>query len=181
MVTYLGSLVQSCYGEGGTQQTNITGMCGECSQCQLYWVCPQRVCFPSLHCSGSRLLCQGTVYGGPRLACTSHIYATQVQILGYSTKAQTWLGLRFVPFPGPSGSGSQVFSERTLPRCGASYHLPCPTYSVSWERISGVPCVSSGELTSGCNPPGGCQPSRIQEDLISNWEPACSLVEDAVS
>ena len=33
MVTYLGSLVQLCYGEGGTLQTNITGMCGECSQC----------------------------------------------------------------------------------------------------------------------------------------------------
>ena len=33
MVTYLGSLVQLCRGEGGTLQTNITGMCGECSQC----------------------------------------------------------------------------------------------------------------------------------------------------
>ena len=33
VVTYLGSLVQLCYGEGGTQQTNLTGVCGECSQC----------------------------------------------------------------------------------------------------------------------------------------------------
>ena len=33
MVTYLGSLVHSCCGEGGTLQTNITGVCGECSQC----------------------------------------------------------------------------------------------------------------------------------------------------
>ena len=33
MVTYLGSLVQLCCGEGGTLQTNITGMCGECSHC----------------------------------------------------------------------------------------------------------------------------------------------------
>ena len=30
---FLGSLVQSCCGEGGTLQTNITGVCGECSQC----------------------------------------------------------------------------------------------------------------------------------------------------
>ena len=36
MVTYLGSLVQSCCGEGGTLKTNITGMCGECSQCLGY-------------------------------------------------------------------------------------------------------------------------------------------------
>ena len=33
MVTYLGSLVQSCCGEGGTLQANFTGMCWECSQC----------------------------------------------------------------------------------------------------------------------------------------------------
>ena len=33
MITYSGSLVQSCCVEGGTLQTNITGMCGECSRC----------------------------------------------------------------------------------------------------------------------------------------------------
>ena len=33
MATYLGSLVQSCCGEGGKPQTNITGMCWECLQC----------------------------------------------------------------------------------------------------------------------------------------------------
>ena len=32
VVTLLGSLVQSCCGEGGTLQTNITGVCGACSQ-----------------------------------------------------------------------------------------------------------------------------------------------------
>ena len=33
MVTYLGSLVQLSYGEGGTLQTNIAGLFGECLQC----------------------------------------------------------------------------------------------------------------------------------------------------
>ena len=33
MVTYIGSRVQLCCREGGTMQTNITGMCGECLQC----------------------------------------------------------------------------------------------------------------------------------------------------
>ena len=33
VVTFLGSLVQSCCREGGTLQTNITGMCRECLQC----------------------------------------------------------------------------------------------------------------------------------------------------
>ena len=33
VVTYLVSHVQLCCGEGGTLQTNVTGLCGECSQC----------------------------------------------------------------------------------------------------------------------------------------------------
>ena len=41
--------------------------------------------------------------------------------------------------------------------------------------------VSSGELISGCDPPGECQLPGSQEDLVSNWEPACGLVDDAVS
>ena len=44
-------------------------------------------------------------------------------------------------------------------------HLPGPSCLVSWlyneSAISGVPCVFSGELISGCNPPGGCHLSRI--------------------
>ena len=32
VITYLGSLVQSCCGEGGILQTNLTGVCGEFSQ-----------------------------------------------------------------------------------------------------------------------------------------------------
>ena len=33
MVTYLDSLIQLCCEKGGTLQTNIAGVCGECSQC----------------------------------------------------------------------------------------------------------------------------------------------------
>ena len=48
-------------------------------------------------------------------------------------------------------------------------HLPGPSRSVSWvcckTAISGVPCVSSAKLISGCNPPGRCQPSSIPGNL----------------
>ena len=88
----------------------------------------------------------------------------------YSTKAQTRLSQRFVSFPGLSSSGDQLFGEHTLLRWGsASYHLPCPSCSVSWvhsrSTVSGVQCVSSWELISGCSSPGGCQPSRIPGSL----------------
>ena len=38
--------------------------------------------------------------------------------------------------------------------------------------ISGVPCVSSGELISGCDPPGDVNCPGSQEVLVSNWAPA---------
>ena len=55
MVTYLSSFFQLCCGEGGTLQTNITGMCGECLQCMDHTgFAPAHggMCFPGLHCSG---------------------------------------------------------------------------------------------------------------------------------
>ena len=67
-------------------------------------------------------------------------------------------------FPGPSTSGNQELDECTLFRCSAPYPLPVPA-SVSWRAWSGEPCVFSGELISGCDPPGGCQPSRISGSL----------------
>ena len=105
------------------------------------------------------------------------------------------LGCVHFPGLSRSGSGSRVLHKGTdsvgpafcaLPRSeqlrrpsawrvhslqvgGASYHLPGPSPSVSWVRsgsaTSGVPCVSSGELISGCNSPGGCQPLRIPGKL----------------
>ena len=69
VVTYLGSLVQSCYGEGGTLQTNITGVCGECCSVSATLGLPHSwcVCFPGLHCSDSRLLCRELSEAGPGL------------------------------------------------------------------------------------------------------------------
>ena len=48
------------------------------------------------------------------------------------------------------------------------------------STISGVPHVSSGELMSGCDTPGGSHPGS-QEDVVGNWETAHSWVGDAVS
>ena len=155
MVTRLGSLVQSCCGEGDTADRYHWRVWGVLAVSGPHWVCPlsQRVCVPGLHFSGFRFLCRGAVQSRPWVLCTS-----QVHVLGYCTKAQTWLSLRFVPFPGPSSSGDQVLGEHSQPQLeGASYHLPGPSHSVSWvlngSAISGVPCVSSGTLISGCDPP----------------------------
>ena len=162
MVIYVGSLVQLCCMEGGTLQTNITGVCVECSQCLGHTVfapAHSMCAFPvytaqALGCSSGKLS-----KSGPGLCALPRSKPLRFRVSGTPTRAQTLLGLRFVSLPGPSSSGGQVLGEYTLPRWGgASYHLPCPSRSVSWvcsgSTISGVPCVSSGELISGCDPPG---------------------------
>ena len=59
-----------------------------------------------------------------------------------------------------SSSGSQELDECTLSGCRAPYPLRGPSLSLCMSQ-STAPCVSSGELVSGCDPPGRCQPSRI--------------------
>ena len=51
-------------GGRGTLQTNITGVCRECSQYMDHTGFAPALgstCFPVLHCSGSRILCKDTV------------------------------------------------------------------------------------------------------------------------
>ena len=110
---------------------------------QPHWVCPHSrfVCFHGLHFSGSRLLCWELSEAGPGLYALLRS-KSQVQVLRYSTKAQTWLGLRFVPFPGPSSSGDQVLGKHSRPQLkAATYHLPRPSRLVfwvyNWRTISG--------------------------------------------
>ena len=91
--------------------------------------------------------------------------------------------LCFVPFPGPSSSGKQVLGEQTLP--DGWYVLSSPQFQLlsflGAQQEYHLRCVSSGELISDRDPSGRCQRPGSQEDLVSNWEPAHSLVEDAVS
>ena len=100
---------------------------------QPHWVCPQsqRVCFPSLHCSDSRLLCWELSDSSPDLHALPMSKQLRFRFSG-TPQRQTQLDLHFVPFPGPSSSGDQMLGERTLPRCGVSHRLPGPSCSVSW-------------------------------------------------
>ena len=82
-----------------------------------HWVCPhsRRVCFPGLHCSGSRLLCRGTVKRA--LGC---VYFPGLSRSGSGSqvlrKGTDLVGPAFCAFPGPSSSGDQVLGKHTLPR-----------------------------------------------------------------
>ena len=166
MVTYLGSLVQLCCGEGGTLQTNITGMFGECSQ-RL-----DHAGFAPTHG-----MCTFPVYTSQALGCSSRELSEAgpwlhelprskpLRFRFSSTPQRCRLG--WVPFPVPISSDNQALIVSPGGECVLS--PPTPSHPVSWvaapAAISGVPCVSSGELIYGCDLPSRCQPSRIPWSL----------------
>ena len=162
MVSCSGSLVQSCCGEGGALQTNVTDLCGEPSQCSGHTgFAPLRgVCaFPS-----TLLRLPAALYGaGPALSA--------VPVFRSSTKARVRLLLRLC-LPRPSSSGRQGLDGRPLP--GAVRLLPSAVPASASARASRVraACVCSRELASSRDPPGGCRPSRISGSL---WLEAGSL------
>ena len=136
MVIYLGSLVQLCCGEGGTLQTNITGMCGECLQClghtgfgPAHGVCAFPVyTAPAPGCSAGELS-----KASPRLRALPRSKLLRVRFLG--TPQRHRLGWACVLCP------SQVQAAQVT-RCLASAHSPggavhlnhlhSPRCSVSW-------------------------------------------------
>ena len=161
MVTYLGSLVQSC--------------CGEEEHCKQI----------SLACVGSARSIWSTL-GLPQLmaVCVFLVYIAHAP--GCSAGVLSKVVLRFVYFPGLScsGSGSQVLHKGAelvrpafcaLPRSdqlrrpGAWPAQSPPSWgcilSPPLSQLLSVLCVSSGELISGCNPPSGCLLSRIPRSL----------------
>ena len=167
MVIYLGSLVQLCCGEGGTLQTDTTGVCRECLQCL------DHIGFAPAHG-----MCAFPVYTAQAPGCSARELSKAgpgLHVLPRSKplrfrfwvlyKGTDLVGPVFCALPRSEQLRQQMLGQCTLCRCSASYHLPGPSLTVSWvhsgSAASSVPYVSSGELISGCDPPGRCQPSRI--------------------
>ena len=116
-VTYLGSLVQLCCGEGVALQTNVTGVCGE------------------------RLKCLSHTGFAPLTVCVlswSTLLRLQIARQGYCLRRAR--GCVYFPRLCCSGSGSWVLhkgwagvlrpSQVRAAQCGASHHLPGPAAQV---------------------------------------------------
>ena len=162
--------------------TNINGMCGEfCSVSATLGLPPFTACVLS---QSTLLRLQADLQGNclkPALGC--------VQVLGYSTKAQTLLGLRFVPFPGLRSSGDQVRGECSLSRCGGGgvrlITSPVPAAQFpGWQQVCLFQVCRASLLGSSSlaeTLPVDVNRPESQEVLVSNWKPAHSLVGDAFS
>ena len=131
------------------------------------WVCPRsRVCgFPVYTAQASGC----SIGSGPCVACGSSFRVPH--------KSADSVGPAFRAFPRPEQLRQQELDGRTLPGCCAPYPLCSPRLSFCVQACQlCVPCVSSGELVFRCDPPGGCQPSRISgslwletESLLAVW------------
>ena len=168
MVTYLGSLVQLCCGEGGTLQTNITGVCGECSQCLSHtgFAPAHSMCaFPVYTAQAPGCSAGELSKVGPGLRALSRSKLLRFRFLGTPQRHRLSWACVLCPSQVRAAQATRCLASALSQLSGVSYHLPGPRPLVFWvcskSAISGVPCVSSGKLISDCDPPSGCQPSRI--------------------
>ena len=142
--------------------------------CHMWWMLtvdgPQWVCLsPRQLVLPKSTLLQGVlqVHCPKWTLCLVHFQGlSATQVLEYSAKAQSLVGCVFCALPGFNmlrWPGTQ--QEQCLRWAVCLMHLPSPGCSVSWMHhkgtVPGMLCVSSGELISGCDTPGGCEPSRI--------------------
>ena len=126
-----------------------------------HWVCPhsRRMCFPRLHCSGSRLL-----YREQALSC--------VHFPGLSRSGSgSWVLHKGADSVGPAlcaflvRAAQATRSLKSALSSGAVRLLPSPSSPSFWARPVWCALWLFLELISGFDPPGRCQPSRISGSL----------------
>ena len=184
MVIYLGSFVQLCCGEGGILQTNINGVCGECSHCLSY------TGFAPVHD-----VCAFPVYNTQALGCSAWELSKAGPGLCALPRSKS-LRFRFSGIPQMHRLGwacvlcrFQV-REAQVTRCLASTHSP------GGQCILSTPPTPPFSLLCFLEAPSQvCRVSSLgswslaatlladvnRQDLVSNCEPAHRLVEDAIS
>ena len=176
---FSGSLVESCFGEGGTLQTNITGVCSQGFSHTGFAPTHSLCAFPvyttqTLGCSAGNCLMWALVCmhfpGLSRSGSGSQVLHKGADLVGPVSASD----------PGLSSSGDQVLGVCSHPQLKAvTYPLPRPSRSIFWvcngRAFSGVPCVSSGKLI-------WLRPSRLMSTVQNpkkSWlamTSACSLV-----
>ena len=133
--------------EGRCRQISLARVGSTCSVPATLGLPPTHgVCFPRLHCSGSRLL-----YRERALSCV------QFQFWVLHKKADSF-GPAFCAFPGRAAQAPRSLRSALSLGCSVPYPLCSPSFSFREHQL-GVPCVCSGELVSSRNTPSRCQPS----------------------
>ena len=134
----------------------ITLACAHSISATLGLPSSRRVCFPCLPFLGSRLLCWGLSEASPGLYALPRSKPLRFRYLG--TPQRCRLGWACVLCP--SQVRAAQATKYLVSAIAVTYRLLHPCHLIfwvyNWHTFSGMPCVSSGELISGCDPPIRC-------------------------
>ena len=150
MDTFLGSLVQSCCGEGGTLQANITGMCGEYSQCLSHtrFAPTHGVCaFPVYTAQAPGCSAGEPSKAGPGVRALPRSKPLRFRFLHTPQRHKLVWACILCPSQVRAAQETRCL-ESALSQLGSdSYHLPGPRTLVSWvcskSTVSGVSLLGS--------------------------------------
>ena len=164
MVTFSGSLVQSCCGEGGTLRTHVAGAGGERAVSRPRWVRPAHGprAFPVSTAQAPGCSAGEMSGAGPGLHALPRSKPLRFRFSG--TPQRRGLGRACVLCPSQVRALRRPGARRVQsPQVGsASDHLPVPAARLPGCAVHAPPLVCR---VSGCDPPGGSQPSGIPRSL----------------
>ena len=154
-------------------QTNITGMFGECPQFlgHIRFAPTHGVCaFPVYTAQAPDCSAGELPKASPGLRTLPRSTLLRFRFSGTSQRHRLGWVCVLCPFQVQAAQVTRCLASALSP--GVAEHLiTSPVWLLIFlgvqrgQPLSGVPCVSSGELISGCDPPGGCQPSKIPRRL----------------
>ena len=151
-------------------QTNITGMCGECSQClgHLGFAPAHSVCaFPVYTAQAPDCSAGELPKASPGLRTLPRSTPLRFRFSGTPQRHRLSWACALCPSQVQAAQVTRCLVSAVTPKWGGgvSYCFPHPSCSVfcvyNWRAFLGVPCISSGELISGCDSLSRCQLSRI--------------------
>ena len=130
-----------------------------------HWVCPCVCAFPVYTAQAPGYSVGELSKAGPGLCALERSKPLRLRFLGTPQRHRLSWTCVLCPSQVREAQATRCLASTLSQGCGASYHLLGPSHWVSWvcskNTVSGVPCVSSGELISDCDPPDGCQLFRI--------------------
>ena len=151
-------------------------MCGECSQClghtgfaPAHGVCALPVCTAQAPGGSARELSKA----GPGLHALLRSKPLRFRILGTPQRRRLGWACMLCPSQVQAGQVTRCLASALSLSAVRLITSPIPAARFPVCAVSGVPCVSSGEIISGCNSPCRCHPSKIPGRL--DWQlGACS-------
>ena len=148
-----------CCGEGGTVKTNMTGVCGECSQCLGHtgFVPAHGACtFVAYTAQSPGCSARELSKASPGLCALPRSKLLRFRFSGTPQRHRLSWACALCPSQVWAAQATRCLASALSQVWGRSYHLCIPSPSVSWvcskSTISGVLCVSSGELISDLQP-----------------------------